>query len=58
MNIDVQDVIAGTLGSIVGRVVLFVFAMWLGCTIGGMSLIVGMIVQEGTWDLGGVYQWL
>jgi len=58
MNIDVEDVLAGALSSIIGRAILFVFAMWLGCTIGGMSLIVGMIVQEGTWQLGGVYQWL
>lgn len=58
MNIDVEDVIAGALGSIIGRVILFALAVWLGCTLGGMSLIVGTIVQEGTWKLGEVYQWL
>jgi hypothetical protein len=46
MNIDVEDVFAGVFGSILGRSILFVLAVWLGCAIGAAGLIVGMMVLE------------
>jgi len=34
MNLDIEDLLAGAIGSLIGRFLLFVAAVWIGCGIG------------------------
>lgn len=49
MDLDVEDIIAGAVGSVLGRMVLFGVAVWLGCCVGGTGIAAGSIAEAGTW---------
>ncbi|MGL5018142.1 MAG: hypothetical protein ACRDBP_08425 [Luteolibacter sp.] len=51
MDVDVEDVIAGAVGSVLGRMVLFAVAVWLGCGIGGAGILAGSMAENGTWQV-------
>ncbi len=53
MELDIEDVVAGAVGSVLGRFVLFLVAVWLGCSVGVLGIIAGMMVEEGAWMIGG-----
>jgi hypothetical protein len=48
MDLDVEDIITGAVGSVLGRLVLFVVAVWLGCCVGGAGIAAGSLVEGGT----------
>jgi hypothetical protein len=50
MQLDVEDVLAGAVGSVFGRFILFVVAVWLGCTVGWTAMMAGT-VAEGTFEV-------
>lgn len=52
MELDVEDVVASAVGSVFGRFVLFLVAVWIGCSVGVLGIMAGMIVEAGTWQLG------
>ena len=47
MQLDVEDVFAGVFGSMLGRALCFVLAVWTGCLIGAAGLTVGGIAAAG-----------
>src|SRR6187402_2304404 len=49
MDLDVEDIITGAVGSVLGRLVLFAVAVWLGCGVGGAGIAAGSMVEMGTW---------
>ncbi len=53
MDLDIEDVVAGAVGSVFGRFILFLVAVWIGCSVGVLGIIAGMMVEEGTWLLHG-----
>lgn len=57
VRIDIEDVIAGVVGSLIGRSLLFCFAVWLGCIVGSAGLFAGMIIQHPTWEPKVVVIW-
>jgi hypothetical protein len=58
MQLDIEDVIAGAIGSVIGRVLLFCAAVWLGCSIGAAGMIVGEMIHSRTWDVSiGFWIW-
>lgn len=40
----------GTIGSLIGRIFLFVIAMWIGSAIGTSGLIAGELINNMTWN--------
>src|SRR6478672_793388 len=59
MDLDIEDVVAGAVGSVFGRFILFLVAVWVGCSVGVLGVIAGMMVEEGTWQVGGrTWFWL
>lgn len=55
MNLDVEDIFAGTLGSIILKIFLFLLCMWIGSTIGAIALVVGGIIEHGSWHASGSF---
>lgn len=51
VNVDIEDILAGIFGSMLGRILLFMLAVWLGCSIGVTALVAGSMVQGG-FDFG------
>ncbi|MGL4400329.1 MAG: hypothetical protein ACRCXD_10705 [Luteolibacter sp.] len=49
MDLDVEDVMASALGSVLGRMALFLVAVWLGCCIGAAGIVAGSMAEMGTW---------
>ncbi len=53
MNLDIEDVIASAVGSVIGRFVLFIAAVWLGCAISMVAVInatnAGLYFEESLW---------
>jgi hypothetical protein len=49
MDLDVEDIITGAVGSVLGRMVLFGVAVWLGCCVGGAGIAAGDMAESGTW---------
>lgn len=52
MNLDIEDIFAGVFGSIIARGILFLLAVWLGCTIGAAALMAGVFISEGSLQVG------
>ena len=50
MKLDVVDVIADAAGSLVGRVLLFGFAVWLGSALAELCLVLGMMMDRPIGD--------
>ncbi len=48
MDLDVEDIIAGAVGSVLGRMVLFLVAVWLGSCVGGAGIAAGTMAEMGT----------
>lgn len=42
MQIDFEDILASTFGRILVQVFLFASAVWVGCTLGALALVVGV----------------
>jgi hypothetical protein len=55
MNLDIEDVFAGVFGSILGRALLFLLAVWLGCSIGAAGSIVGAMLLERAFLIEGLH---
>lgn len=51
MDLDVEDIVAGAVGSVLGRMVLFVIAVWIGCSVGGAGIVAGSMAEAGTWQV-------
>jgi len=51
VKLDIEDVIAGVIGSLIGRSLLFCFALWLGCIVGSAGVSAGMMIQHHSWEL-------
>lgn len=59
MELDVEDVLLSTVGSVLGKFALFLVAVWIGCTLAAAGLVMGMMVDQGTWRIsGGWWMWL
>jgi hypothetical protein len=58
VQVDIEDILAGALGSVVGRFLLFVAAAWLGCTVGAAALVAGHVVETGMWTIGIFGPWI
>jgi uncharacterized membrane-anchored protein YitT (DUF2179 family) len=39
MNLDIQDVLASAVGSVVGRFFIFLAAIWLGCSVSLLAMV-------------------
>lgn len=52
MNLDIEDIFAGVFGSIIARGILFLLAVWIGCTIGAAALMAGVCISEGSLQWG------
>lgn len=58
VHLDIEDVFAGAVGSVFGKFILFVVAVWLGCSVGAAGMAVGAMVDAGTWrHLNGFWIW-
>ena len=57
VRIDIEDVIAGVVGSLIGRSLLFCFALWFGCAIGSAGLSAGMMIRHYIWELN-IFDWI
>ena len=57
MDLDVEDIITGAVGSVLGRFVLFLVAVWLGCSVGGAGIAAGDMAESGTWQVPTLF-WL
>jgi hypothetical protein len=55
MDLDVEDILAGAVGSVFGRLVLFVVVVWLGCCVGGAGIVAGSMVDSGSWRPGNLF---
>ena len=51
MNLDIEDIFAGVFGSIIARGILFLLAVWIGCSIGAGALMAGVFISEGSIQL-------
>jgi hypothetical protein len=49
MDLDVEDILAGAVGSVFGRLILFFVAVWLGCCAGGAGIVAGRMAENGSW---------
>lgn len=49
MDLDVEDILAGAVASVLGRLVLFIVAVWLGCCVGGAGIVAGTMAENGSW---------
>jgi hypothetical protein len=58
MNLDIEDVLAGALASVVVRAILFGVAVWLGCTVGAAAMLAGHIAEAGSWRIGVHESWI
>jgi len=59
MDLDIEDVVAGAVGSVFGKFILFLVAVWIGCSVGVLGIIAGMMVEDGTWQIDGrMWFWL
>lgn len=58
VQLDFEDVLAGALGSVFGRFLLFVAAVWLGCTVGAAAMIAGHLAESGASGIGVPSSWL
>ncbi len=47
MQLDIEDIIAGAVGSVVGRFLLFVAAVWTGCSVAVVAMVLGATVEHG-----------
>ncbi len=54
MQLDPEDILAGTFGRIVVQVFLFVSAVWVGCSLGALALVVGACISTSYHALGGL----
>lgn len=52
MDLDIEDVVAGAVGSVIGRFILFLIAVWIGCSVGALGMVAGIIADNGTWPKG------
>lgn len=50
MQIDIEDILAGTFGRILRQCLLFASAVWVGSMVGGLALVAGICVIS--WDDG------
>jgi hypothetical protein len=41
MQLDLEDILAGTVGRILVKLFLFVSAVWVGCSLGALALVAG-----------------
>jgi hypothetical protein len=51
VNLDIQDVLANAIGSVIGRFLMFLMAAWLGCVLGFLSLAAGLMAEDGPWNV-------
>lgn len=47
METDPEDVLMAAVGSVFGKLFLFIVAVWIGCTIGGAGILAGKAVEHG-----------
>ncbi|MEX1114195.1 MAG: hypothetical protein WEB53_03030, partial [Akkermansiaceae bacterium] len=52
MNLDIEDIFAGVFGAIIARAILFLLAVWSGCSIGAGALMAGVLIGEGSLQVG------
>lgn len=58
MQLDIEDVLASAIGSVIGRFLMFCAAVWLGCSIGAAGMIAGAMIQCQAWDVSiGFWIW-
>ncbi len=46
MRIDIEDIAAGAIGSLLGRLFLFAAAVWMGCMVGAAAIVGGEIIER------------
>jgi hypothetical protein len=51
MQLDVEDIFAGVFSSILGRWLLFIVAVWIGCWVGLTGLVAGSYSWGGRLDI-------
>lgn len=42
MQLDLEDILAGTFGRVIKQALLFASAVWTGCIVGGLALVIGI----------------
>lgn len=52
VQLDVEDVLASAVGSMLGRLVLFGVAVWIGCAVGGAAMTAGRMTERESLELG------
>ena len=57
MELDVEDIFAAAVGSVIGRFILFMIAVWVGCTVGGAGIVAGSIAEDWGWPADTI-RWL
>lgn len=54
MQLDIEDVIAGAIGSLLGRFFLLLAAIWIGCSIGALAMVTAGILGSGMRDFSAI----
>ncbi|MBC8126157.1 MAG: hypothetical protein H8M99_03270, partial [Gloeobacteraceae cyanobacterium ES-bin-144] len=49
MHLDVEDVLLNAIGTVFGKIILFIVAVWMGCMVGGLGIVAGSMIEHRDW---------
>jgi hypothetical protein len=57
MKLDIEDVLSGAVVFLLVRLLLFAAALWIGCTLGAVAIVVAVMIDQGT-SIVGTVSWI